>query len=112
MVPSQEFSSLHKLKINSIFVQVYVAELMADAHACAKRNSHHWSFEEINKVWILKAVYQDTGLGYLSLGGVCLGVVDSSLTPLLILCKAIVFFITNIYSYRWLLNGRRLQHII
>ena len=31
-------------------IQVYVAELMADAHACAKRNSHNRTFEEINKV--------------------------------------------------------------
>ena len=30
--------------------QVYVAELMADAHACAKRNSHNRTFEDINKV--------------------------------------------------------------
>ena len=30
--------------------QVYVAELMADAHDCAKRNSHNRTFEEINKV--------------------------------------------------------------
>jgi len=30
--------------------EVYVAELMADAHACAKRNSHNRTFEEINKM--------------------------------------------------------------
>ena len=30
--------------------QVYVAELMADAHDSAKRNSHNRTFEEINKV--------------------------------------------------------------
>ncbi|XP_032233841.2 YLP motif-containing protein 1-like [Nematostella vectensis] len=30
--------------------EVYIVEISADAHACAKRNSHHRSFEEINKM--------------------------------------------------------------
>ncbi|XP_020609445.1 YLP motif-containing protein 1-like isoform X2 [Orbicella faveolata] len=44
--------------------EVYVAELMADAHACAKRNSHNRTFEDINK---MVAAWEETPVHHLRL---------------------------------------------
>ncbi|XP_073231400.1 uncharacterized protein [Porites lutea] len=44
--------------------EVYVAELMADAHDCAKRNSHNRTFEEINK---MVSAWEETPVHHLRL---------------------------------------------
>lgn len=44
--------------------EVYIAELMADAHACAKRNSHNRTFEDINK---MVAAWEETPVHHLRL---------------------------------------------